>query len=350
MSGELREDSVIIQSQKEGSQLYNRGNFGYPMSGGGLELDLIEALYLVESKRLEVTDGNGPMTFEELFNHSSTLMENFDIDYLVYRDIRSRGFIVKTESGTFDMSVFPRGKTMSNSRPIYMVRAVSERTAFDIATYTGEVSETEDRGKELLYGVVDEEGDVTYYKMSRRDPKGNVPPRDKVERTQGHLVRDRIFVFDPNDSQLLRDSGFYGKMIENVLQLSLIEACYLVKRKELSVYSSQTGKKMPLSALKEFGRKTQDEFDLRLKAYADLRSRGLVVKTGFKYGTHFRAYEGSPDDCHARYLFHVVDASNKTMWPEISRAVRLSGGVKKEFLFCRIGESVEYLEFKWFRP
>ena len=350
MSGELREDSVIIQSQKEGSQLYNRGNFGYPMSGGGLELDLIEALYLVESKRLEVTDGNGPMTFEELFNHSSTLMENFDIDYLVYRDIRSRGFIVKTESGTFDMSVFPRGKTMSNSRPIYMVRAVSERTAFDIATYTGEVSETEDRGKELLYGVVDEEGDVTYYKMSRRDPKGNVPPRDKVERTQGHLVRDRIFVFDPNDSQLLRDSGFYGKMIENVLQLSLIEACYLVKRKELSVYSSQTSKKMPLSALKEFGRKTQDEFDLRLKAYTDLRSRGLVVKTGFKYGTHFRAYEGSPDDCHARYLFHVVDASNKTMWPEISRAVRLSGGVKKEFLFCRIGESVEYLEFKWFRP
>ncbi len=350
MSGELKEDSVIVKSQKEGSQLYNRGNFGYPMSGGGLELDLIEALYLVESKRLEVVSDDGPVTFEELFNHSSTLMENFDIDYLVYRDIRSRGFVVKIESGTFDMSVFPRGKTMSNSRPIYMVRAVSERTAFDIATYTGEVSETEDRGKELLYGVVDEEGDVTYYKMSRRDPKGNVPPREKTERTQGLLVRDRIFVFDPNDSLLLRDSGFYGKMIENVLQLSLIEACYLVKRKEISVYSSQTGKKLSLTALKEFGRETQDEFDLRLKAYTDLRSRGLVVKTGFKYGTHFRAYEGSPDDCHARYLFHVVDAANRTMWPEISRAVRLSGGVKKEFLFCRIGDSVEYLEFKWFRP
>ena len=231
-----------------------------------------------------------------------------------------------------------------------MVRAVSERSSFDIATYTGEVSETETRGKELLYGVVDEEGDVTYYKMSHRDPRGDVPPGEKVERTQGRLVRDRVFVFDPADSLILRESGFYGKMIENVLQLSLIEACYLVKRKEISVYSSQTGKKMSLSSLKEFGRKTQDEFDLRLKAYTDLRSRGLVVKTGFKYGTHFRAYEGSPDDSHARYLFHVVDTSNRTMWPEISRAVRLSGGVKKEFLFCRIGESVEYLEFKWFRP
>ena len=47
MSGELRDDSVIIKSQKESSQLYNRGNHGYPMSGGGLELDLIEALYLL---------------------------------------------------------------------------------------------------------------------------------------------------------------------------------------------------------------------------------------------------------------------------------------------------------------
>ena len=350
MSGELRDDSVLIECQKEGSQLYNRGNYGYPLSGGGLELDLMEALYLLESKRLEVVSEGQKISFEELFNHASSILENFDIIYLVYRDIRSRGFVVKAESGTFDLSVFPRGMTMSNSRPEYMVRAVSERTAFDIATYTGEVSETENRGKELLYGVVDEEGDVTYYKMSRRDPKGNVPPGEKVERTQGRLIRDRIFVFDPADSMILRESGFYGKMIENVLQLSLIEACYLVKRKELSVYSSQTGKKMSLSALKEFGRQTQDEFDLRLKAYTDARSRGLVVKTGFKYGTHFRAYEESPDDSHARYLIHAVDASNRTMWPEISRAVRLSGGVKKEFLFCRIGETVEYLEFKWFKP
>ena len=87
-----------------------------------------------------------------------------------------------------------------------------------------------------------------------------------------------------------------------------------------------------------------------MKAYSDARSRGLVVKTGFKYGTHFRAYEGSPDDCHARYLMHAVDVSNRTMWPEISRAVRLSGGVKKEFLFSRVGDDVEYLEFRWFRP
>jgi tRNA-intron endonuclease len=38
------------------------------------------------------------------------------------------------------------------------------------------------------------------------------------------------------------------------------------------------------------------------------------------------------------------------MWPEISRAVRLAHGVKKEMLFCRVKDDAEYLEFKRFRP
>jgi tRNA-intron endonuclease len=99
-----------------------------------------------------------------------------------------------------------------------------------------------------------------------------------------------------------------------------------------------------------FGNSEQDEFDLRLKAFSDMRDSGLVVKTGFKYGTHFRVYEKHPDACHARFLVHSVDGSRIMMWPEISRAVRLAHGVKKEILFCRVNGVTEYLEFKRFRP
>lgn len=98
------------------------------------------------------------------------------------------------------------------------------------------------------------------------------------------------------------------------------------------------------------GSGTQEEFDIRLRTFRDLREKGMVVKTGFKYGAHFRVYEGSPDDDHARFLVHAVPADRTMMWPEISRTVRLSGGVKKEIMFCRVGDSMEYLEFKWFRP
>lgn len=349
MPGELKGDSVIVSDQREGSQLYSKGNYGYPLSGGGLELDLTEAVYLAESNRLLVESEGRRVEFDELFAQASRQNEGFDVKYLVYRDMRSRGFVVKTETGGFDLSVFPRGKTMSNSRPEYMVRAVSERTVLDISDFSAEISHTEIRGRELLYGVADEEGDVTYYKMSMRDPKGSVPACRSGKIVEGVLISDRVFVFDPEDYGSLKEAGFFGKDIGGALQLSLIESCYLSEKGILNVLGND-GKTVGHGDLKRFGAEAQSDFDLRMSAYYDLRSRGLVVKTGFKYGTHFRVYEGSPDDCHARYLVHAVPASDTAMWPEISRTVRLSGGVKKDILFCRISGGIEYLEFKWFRP
>src|SRR3989442_15143601 len=54
MAGELLDDRVIVDDPAEGSGGYNRGFFGTPRSGGGLELNLLEAVYLVEGGRLEL--------------------------------------------------------------------------------------------------------------------------------------------------------------------------------------------------------------------------------------------------------------------------------------------------------
>jgi tRNA-intron endonuclease len=349
MPGELREDTVVVEDQKEGVQLYNKGNFGYPMSGGGLELDLIEATFLVECDRLQVFKDGAPMSFGDMFTHSSTQHDRFDISYLVYRDIRNRGFVVKAESGQFDLSVFPRGSTMSNSRPLYLVRAVSERDILDLDIFSKEVAHTESKGKKLLYGVVDEEGDLTYYHMSSKDPGGTSLHTSSKYAATGRLIGERVLVFKEGDIEYLGKRGFYGKMMGDALQMSLIECCFLMEMGDLSV-TDHTGDEMSAEDMMELGMKNQEEFDLRLTAYKDLRKRGLIVKTGFKYGAHFRVYERSPDDSHAKYLVHAVPRDKAMMWPEISRTVRLSGGVKKEILFCRIGEPMEYLDFKWFRP
>lgn len=349
MPGVLRDMSVFIDDVREASQTFSKGNFGYPLSGGGLELDLVEAAFLLQCDRLEVMQGRKKLTFNGLFDYASRKVEDFSIKYLVFKDLRERGFIVKPESGSFDLRVYPRGLSPSKSAPLYMVCAVSERSALNITEFMDEIAQSEDRGKQLLYGVVDEEGDLTYYKMAILDPEGKVSPSARVEPVEGNLVGDRIFVFDPEGGQALRNEAFYGKDMQGVLQLSLIEGCYLIGTGELRV-SGKGGKEMTREELVSFGKKTQDEFLLRLRAYEDLRGRGLVVKTGFKYGTHFRVYEASPDECHARYLVHAVPASTVAMWPDISRTVRLSGGVKKQILFCRVSNEIEYLEFKWFRP
>jgi tRNA-intron endonuclease len=347
VAGVLKENSVIIADQKESGQIYNKGNFGYPLSGGSLELDLIEATFLLETDRLEVLRDDEKMTFPSLLAYSSSASEGFDIRYMVYRDIRQRGFVVKPEMGDVDLSVFPRGKTLSNSRPKYLVKAVSERTAFSIDALMELAETTSSKGRELLFGIVDEEGDMTYYIVSKRELAGTTVLPDDAERTEGMLIKDRVFI---PDGASVHTTGAFGKAVGSVLQLSLIETCYLMAKGRISSVSTENGKKMKLSDMIKFGRSAQDEFDLRLKAFSDMRDSGLVVKTGFKYGTHFRVYERHPDTCHARYLVHSVDGPRTLMWPEISRAVRLAHGVKKEILFCRVKDKAEYLEFKRFRP
>ncbi len=349
MPGELKDSSVFINDVREASQTFSKGNFGYPLSGGSLELDLVEATFLVQCNRLEVRRGKKIVPFNALFEYASSQVDDFDIKYLVFKDLRERGFIVKPETGNFDLRVYPRGMSPSKSAPLYMVCAVSERSALNINEFLDEVAQSEDRGKQLLYAVVDEEGDITYYKMAVLDPTGNICA-SKLERpVEGMLISDRIFVFDEAQGEAIHSTAFYGKLMQGVLQLSMIEGCYLLHTGELILYDSN-GKHLSEQDLLSLGEKNQDEFKLRLKAYTDLRCRGLVVKTGFKYGTHFRVYEKSPDECHARYLVHAVPASMLALWPDISRTVRLSGGVKKQILFCRISKETEYLEFKWFRP
>ena len=350
MPGILKDSSVVITDQKESSQIYNKGNFGYPMSGGALELDLIEATFLLETGRLEVLRDGKNMTFGSLFTYSSSASEGFDIRYMVYRDIRQRGFVVKTETGDIDLSVFPRGKTLSSARPKYMVKAVSERTAFSTDAFIELAEAAASKGKELLFAIVDEEGDVTYYIVSKRGISGSTMLSDNKIKAECKLIRDMVFIFDADAATAVYSNGAFGKMNDSVLQLSLIETCYLMSKNIISTVSSENGKKMKAQDMMKFGRSAQDEFDLRFKAFSDMRDSGLVVKTGFKYGTHFRVYEGHPDACHAKFLVHSVDGPRTLMWPEISRAVRLAHGVKKEMLFCRVKDKAEYLEFKRFRP
>src|SRR5437879_9678850 len=67
MAGELLDDRVIVDDPAEGSGGYNRGVFGTPRSGGGLELNLVEAGCLVEGGRREGRLRGRAVSARELF-------------------------------------------------------------------------------------------------------------------------------------------------------------------------------------------------------------------------------------------------------------------------------------------
>ena len=351
MPGELLEDSVVIKDPAEASTIYNKGCYGYPQSGGGLEIDLMEASYLLESNRLDVMKERVQLSLEDLMRAASLIHRDFEIDYTVYRDLRQRGYVVKP-GGDFNFRLFPRGGTPSNSQTKSWVMSVSERAVFKIKSIIEAIDMSDQTRKELLTGVVDEEGDITYYHPSRVEPKGTVKNIWEDKTAKASLMEDRVLVFDSEHIERLQEHGYYGKQTGPVLQLSLIEAAHLMEMGRLEVVRIASDRRINVERFKKRALKFQPDFDLRLAVYNDLRSRSLIVKTGFKYGTHFRVYDDDPDKTHARWLVHSVPMDYETIWPEISRAVRLAHGVKKEILFARVKSetNVEYLKLSRIRP
>jgi tRNA-intron endonuclease len=75
------------------------------------------------------------------------------------------------------------------------------------------------------------------------------------------------------------------------------------------------------------------------------------VKTGFKFGTHFRSYTKNPDETHAEFLVHVLPKNFKNIWSEMSRAVRLAHSVNKEIIFAKTSKNtIDYIKFGRLRP
>ena len=107
LSGKLSGDRVLL-GPKAMPELYNQGYFGRPM-GQDLELSLVEATYLLDRSRIRViSDSDGQeLDFKALFQISSSLEKGFEFRYVVYKDLRERGYIV--QPGRPDFRVYPRG-------------------------------------------------------------------------------------------------------------------------------------------------------------------------------------------------------------------------------------------------
>ena len=349
--GRLDGDTVLVDDDRAASTLYNKGSHGTPEPGGGLRLSYMEAAYLVDADRLRVEDDlGGEVTLEDLVSSGATADPAFEVEYLVYRDMRERGYLVKpsTTPGV-DFDVFPRGGSHKDPARQWLL-AVSERASFGTAPFLDMLHRAARFGRRVIIGVVDEEGDVTHYAAQLREMEGTLPGEGEGV-LEGWAFEDRVLAFDLEAAGDLAPPGHLGRRLGGMHQLSLIEAAHLLETGHLVLRDSGTGGEMTGEAFLDRARSRRPDFDLRLRVYRDLRGRGLVVKTGFKYGTHFRAYDRDPDVDHARYLVHAVPRDMETSWPELSRAVRLAHGVRKEMVFgAADAGGVEYLKLHRVRP
>jgi tRNA-intron endonuclease len=124
-----------------------------------------EALYLFYTKRLRFS--NKPdiafnSLFEFLLKHNRNIMSVF----LVYRDLRSRGYVAKEGFGFGnDFRVYERGDYEKKPAK-YVVFGINEGTNISAKDFALAVSQIEKMGKEAVVAVIERRGEVIYYKAS----------------------------------------------------------------------------------------------------------------------------------------------------------------------------------------
>jgi tRNA-intron endonuclease, archaea type len=354
VTGRLRDDATVrFDDPAEASNLYGKGFFGTPESGGGLTLDRYEAVYLSEMVRAEIVDRRDRLLpWADVFRRAVRTDDGFAVRYLVYRDLRQRGYVVRASGPPVAFAVLPRGGVLHKTPSRFWVEAISEREPFDLTRLFDLAERAQSAKKVLLLAVVDEESDLTYYRVRRPSPNGALPSPPLATPVEGWLSVDRVTVHDAAAAETLGRALAYGSRVGDRLELSLLESAYLASTGQLDLKDGKSGRAVPLARLLARARRLDPGFSERLAAYRDLRARQLVVKTGFKYGAHFRAYPRNPEHAHARYLVQAVPESHRARWPTVAGGVRVAQGVRKEFLMAGVGagERVRFLSLERIRP
>ncbi|QYZ79018.1 tRNA-intron lyase [Methanofollis formosanus] len=327
-------DGTWLWLGQDGLALYESGGYGRP-GKGKLRLAPEEGLYLLVRKRIELPGYD----FEKLLQELSKDPVFFR-RYLVYRDLRERGYALQT--GPHDFRVFRRGERPGKGQSYYLVRVLAERDLVDFACVAAEVETAGNMRKTYLIAAVDDEGELTYYEVKvdhlagaeGEDPVGEGTARGEAFGPTGLVAT--------GTAPWLLEEGYGKPFDQERTMLSPAEILYLMDEKRLTL--TENGAPLTREAYQAVAAGADSEIVEKAVLYTDLRRRGYAPKTGYKFGHHFRVYGGGVK--HSLLLAHALPAGTTLTMAAISRSVRLAHSVKKKMLFGSVhNNDIQYIEF-----
>ena len=282
---ELEGNNIVVRDLIS-VQAIDRGFFGSPFRGSKIELQLTpeEALYLIDVRGAVCKDGDGnTIGFNDLAERFGD-QKKFLARYFCYRDWRDRGIVAR-----------PMGEAKGN------------------------------------YG---------------RSPMGKYPSVEydppRVNARAVFFSDDLMAIIDDNEvGQAIYEDGWWGqfgtykaKKHGQFLKLDAYETLFLSQHSKLQLNIKE--KQLIADAAKR-----RPDFMALYEVYEDWRLRGFVLKTGFKFGTHFRLYFPgakptleNAEWMHSKHVIHVFPRDSKLLISEWARAIRVAHGVRKTFILA----------------
>jgi len=144
-TAELVGERLVVWDPKEGSELYRMGFYGKPVGISKpkspefdvpLNIDLIEGLYLLEKKIIQVKRGSDErkVGVRGLRSYAKKVYDRFEPHYVVYRDLRDKGYVVLSgiKFGC-EFAIYEKGPGVDHAPYLVSVREPGEAlTSVDI--------------------------------------------------------------------------------------------------------------------------------------------------------------------------------------------------------------------------
>jgi tRNA-intron lyase len=281
---------IMFAADQSTKDILRGGYFG-TMNKDRLELTPEEGLYLIDVRHASCKSqqSGDELSFNDIASRFSA-GRKFMARYFTYKDWRDRGLVIKRPEGIMGGSGKAQLKRYSASQ--LKLKNITFNGVFFPADMTTIVDD-EEKGKSIYLD----------------------------------------FWFGQYGTYKVMERGRLNK-------LDIYETLFLLDRGALKV-KNHTRKQILETAMKR-----RPDFQKLYQVYEDWRSKGYVIKTGFKFGTHFRVYfpnarpvKDDPSWVHSKHVIHVFPRDAKLLISEWARVIRVAHSVRKTFILAIPGKS-----------
>ncbi|MDE1874116.1 MAG: tRNA-intron lyase [Candidatus Micrarchaeota archaeon] len=283
----LHDRGRITPADDSTTDVLRRGFYGR-RSGKSLELSVEEALYLLDMRNAACERDGKPVGFNELASEFADAPK-FMARYFTYKDWRDRGLVAIAATAHARARLAQPKAYPASSFRLPKTKLHGVLFSNDLVS----VIEEPEAGRQLY-----EKFWIGQYGSYKASDRGSLSKLDAFE------------------SMLLMDNGV------------------------LTLDNSTRG------ALMAQATEMRDDFPSLYEVYKDWREKGYVVKTGFKFGTHFRVYfpgakpmEAGGDQTHSKHVIQVFPKSSKMLISEWARAIRVAHSVRKTLILAVPGKT-----------
>ncbi len=156
---------VIFSNTSEAYALNKKSSFGQPVRER-IQYSLPEALFLIEKKKMDLFSRTKKIPKKDLIKKFQRIDKKIQIKYPVFKDLRERGYIVKTalKFGA-EFRVYDKGSKPGKKHAKWIVFTDHESKRLTWHEFSAKNRVAHSTKKNLLLAIVDEEGDITYYEV-----------------------------------------------------------------------------------------------------------------------------------------------------------------------------------------